>query len=163
MIFFFYFFRNFLARAEYKRNSGLLFFSLFLGLPQPPLGRTNAVINFFLFFDFFGFFFRIFLARVEYERNWGLKFLSLFLGLTQTVLDRNSAGTNFFNFLNFFLFFSEFSSLGRVWTEFGTKFVLSFSDYVVLFWLKIMPEWGFFNFFAIFFTIFFRNFLSRAK
>ena len=31
LIFFFYFFRNFLAQAEYERNSGLNFFSFFLG------------------------------------------------------------------------------------------------------------------------------------
>ena len=33
--FFFYFFRNFLARVECERNSGLKFFFLFLGLSYP--------------------------------------------------------------------------------------------------------------------------------
>ena len=74
---FFLFFWNFLARVEYERNSGLKFFSLFLGLAQSVLIRNNAGINFFNFFYFFFYFFWNFLARVECERNSWLKFISL--------------------------------------------------------------------------------------
>ena len=57
--------------------------------------------------------------------------------------------------LLFLQFFLEFSYSGQVWTEFGNKiFFLSFSAYLILFWLKIMPESG--NLFlSIFFGIFF--------
>ena len=68
----------------------------------------------------------------------------------------------FFNFLNFLLFFSEFSSTGLVWTEFRTEiFFPSFSVYLILFWLKLMPKRGFLIF-SIFY-IFFQNFLPRAE
>ena len=40
--FFAIFFRNFLPRAEDERNSGLKFFSLFLGLSRPVLAKNNA-------------------------------------------------------------------------------------------------------------------------
>ena len=56
LIFFFYFFRNFLARVEYERNSGLNLFSLFLHLSHPILAKNNAGKEFFNFFDFFIFF-----------------------------------------------------------------------------------------------------------
>ena len=42
LIFFFYFFRNFLARVEYERNSELNFFSHFLRLSHPILAKNNA-------------------------------------------------------------------------------------------------------------------------
>ena len=91
-----------------------------------------------------------------------------------------------------FLFFSEFSCLGRVWTEFGTKIFSPFLglSHLVLainnarkrfFWFfkffsefsfpgrewtefgtKIMPERGFLIFW-FFFPFLFRNFLARAK
>ena len=60
-IFFFYFFRNFLAWAEYERNSGLKFFSLFLCLSRPFLPKNNAGMRIFSFFNFFAIFLGIFL------------------------------------------------------------------------------------------------------
>ena len=48
--------------------------------------------------------------------------------------------------MNFFAIFWEFSCSGQVWTEFGTTFFfffLSFSTYLIPFWLKIMSERGF--------------------
>ena len=117
--FFFYFFRNFLTRVVYERNSGLNFFSTFLGLSHPVLAKNNARKRFFSFFEFFSFFFLNFLSRVEYDRNSGLKFFTLFLGLFQPVLDRNNAGINFFIFLYFFaIFFGIFllgSSMNGIW------------------------------------------------
>ena len=70
------------------------------------------------------------------------------------VLAKNNAGKRFFNFFNFLLFFSEFSSRGWVWTEIGTKFFfLSFSAYLLPFWLKVILERDFliFWFFLLFF------------
>ena len=97
---FYYFFRNFLRRVEYERQSGLKFFCHF---------------------------FRNFLAWVEYERNSGVKFFSLFLGLSHPVLAKNKVGKRFLNFFNSFAIFLEFSCLGRVWTEFGSKIFFSLS------------------------------------
>ena len=63
-----------------------------------------------------------------------------------------------FNFLNYFTIFLEFSSLGRVGTEFGTKFF--FSPFLNLSHpgldrnIARMMFFNFLNFFAIFFGIF---------
>ena len=62
----------------------------------------------------------------------------------------------FLIFWIFLLFFSEFSCPGRVLTKFRTKiFFVSFSAYLILFWLKIMPKevlifWIFWLFFSQF-------------
>ena len=63
--------------------------------------------------------------------------------------------------MNFFtIFHFEFSSSGWVGTEFRSKiFFLSFSAYLIPFWLKIMPEIGF----LISFYFFFWNFLARVE
>ena len=93
--FFAIFFQNFLAGVQYKRNSGLKFFSPFLVLSHPVLARNIAEKRFFDFLNFFAIFLE-FYCRVEYERNSGLKFFSLFLGLSRPVLDRNIAGKRSF-------------------------------------------------------------------
>jgi len=59
--FFCEFFRNFLAWVEYVRNSGLKFFSLFLGLSHPVLAKNNTGKWFFNFLNFFAISFGIFL------------------------------------------------------------------------------------------------------
>ena len=100
-----YFFWNFLAGVEYERNSGLKFFSLFLGLSHPVLAKNIAGKRFFKCFEFFCYFFWNFLAEVEYERNSGLKFFSPLLGLSDPVLAKNNAEKGFLNFLNFFAIF----------------------------------------------------------
>ena len=48
-----YFFKKFLARVEYERNSELKFLSLFLGLSRPLLAKNNAGKWFFNFFAVF--------------------------------------------------------------------------------------------------------------
>ena len=102
------FFRNFLSGVKYERNSGLKFFSPFLGLSHPVLAKTNAGKRFFNFLNFFAIFFN-FLARVEYERNSGLKFFSPLLAQSHPVLAKNNSGKKFFDFLNFFaIFFRNF-------------------------------------------------------
>ena len=111
-IFLIIFFRNFLSGVEYERNSGLKFFSPFLGLSDPVLDKNNAGKRFFKFFEFFCYYFRNFLPGVQYQRNSGLKLFSSFPGLSHPVLARNNVGKRFFNFFNFFTIF-----FGIFWPE----------------------------------------------
>ena len=69
--------------------------------------------------------------------------------------------SGFLIFSIFLQFFSEFSCPGGVRTEFGSKIFLSFSAYLIPFWLKISGK-RFFNFFK-FFCYFFRNFLPLVE
>ena len=62
-----YFFRYFLAPVNYERNSGLKFFSLFLGLSHPIQDKNNAVKR---FFNFFAIFFGIFLHGSSMNGIW---------------------------------------------------------------------------------------------
>ena len=96
-------------------------------------------------FIIFWIFFRNILARDKYERNSGVKFCFHFFGLSHPVWAKNNAGKRFYNFLNFFtIFFSEFSFLGRVWTEFWSEILLFFSKFSCTgrvwteFWSKIL-------------------------
>ena len=140
---FWLFFGNFLARAENERNSGLKFFSLFLGLSHPVSAKNNAGKRFFNLLNFC-YFFRNCLARVEYERNSGLKFFSRFLGLSHPVSAKTNAGMRFFCFLIFFaIIFGIFlpgSSMNGIRDQ---NFFLSFSANLIPYWLKIIPEIGF--------------------
>ena len=86
---------NFRAGVQYERNSGLNFFSPFLGLSHPILAKNNAGKR---FFEFFCYFFRNFLAWVQYQRNSGLKYFSPFLGPSHPFLLGNNAEKRFFNF-----------------------------------------------------------------
>ena len=131
----------------YGRNSGLKFFSRFLGLSPPILAKNNAGKRFFNFFDFFCYFFRNFLAQVEYEQNSGLKFFPLFLGLSHPVLARNNTRKRFFDFLNFFaIFFLNFLPRAQYERNLWLNFFLSLSAYLIPFWLKRIPERGALNF-----------------
>ena len=94
VLFYFIFFSEFLARFDYERNSGIKFFSRFLGLSHPVLAKNNAGKRFFNFFAIFS----EFSSWVEYERNSGLKFFFLFLRLSHPVLATNNVGKRFFNF-----------------------------------------------------------------
>ena len=115
-----------------------------------------------MFFEFFCYYFRNFLAGVEYERNSGPKFFSLYLGPSNPVLAKNNTGNRIFNFLNFFAVFLGIFLLGSSRNGIRDKFFfLSFSAYLIPFWLKIMPEIGFLIFW--FFLYFFRNFLVRVE
>ena len=146
-----YFFRNFLARVKYERNSGPKFFSLFLCLSHPVLAKNNAEMR---FFNFFANFFWNFVAQVEYERNSGLKFFSLILGLSHPSLYRNSVRMMFLNFL--VVFFGNGSPV-RVGTKPGTKIFFSLSRPLSthLDWNNVGIKFpNFLNFFSIFFGIF---------
>ena len=59
--FFTIFFRNFLARVEYERNSGVKFCFHFFGLSCPVWAKKNAGKRFYNFLNFFTIFFGIFL------------------------------------------------------------------------------------------------------
>ena len=102
------------------------FFFLFFGLSLLVLAKDNAGKGFFKFLNFFAFFFQNFLPRIVYERNSGLKIFFFYFSAYLTpfwlkiMLERG-----FLIFWIFLLFFSEFSSPGRVRTEFGTKFFFS--------------------------------------
>ena len=135
---------------------GVEFFSLFLCLFHPVLAKNNARSRFFNFMTFFFNFYRNFLARVEYERNSGPNFFSRFLFLSHPILAKNNARNSFFNSLNFLAIFFGISfhgsSMNRIQVE---NFFLSFSAYLIPFWLKIMSERGFLIFcFFIFFSEF---------
>ena len=107
-----FFIPNFLARVGLEQNSGVEFFSLFLGLSHHVLAKNNAInwfFNFLIFWIFLFYFFGNFLARVEYERNSVLKFFSPFRRLSHPILAKNNAGNGFFfYFFNFFYFFWNF-------------------------------------------------------
>ena len=119
------------------------FFFLFLSLSHPVLAINNAGKSFFFYnFEFFCYFFRNFLSRVKYERNSGLLF-SLSWPITSR-LARNSAEKRFFYFLNYFAIFFGILLPGLSMNGIQDKnFFLSFSAYLILFWLKIMSERGF--------------------
>ena len=59
--FFCFFFWNFFAGVEVERNSGLKFFSPFLGLSHPILAKNNDGKRFFIILNFFAIFIGIFL------------------------------------------------------------------------------------------------------
>ena len=125
---FFLFFSEFPCAGQVWTEFGtkIFFFSFSTNL-IPFWLKIMPESGFLIFCFFLAILFGIFLPRVEYERNSGLKFFSRFLFQSLPVLAKNNTGKRFFNFLLFLLFFSEFSSPGRVWTEFGTKIFFALS------------------------------------
>ena len=99
------FFRNFFARVEYERNSGVKFCFHFFGLSHPVLAKNKVGKRFSNFLNFFTIFFWNFLARVEYKRNLGVNFCFQFFSLSSPVWAKNNAGKWFYNFFNFFTIF----------------------------------------------------------
>ena len=55
------FFRNFLPRVDYERNSRVKFYFHFLSLSRPVLAKNNAGKRFYNFLNFFTIFFGILL------------------------------------------------------------------------------------------------------
>ena len=71
-------------------------------------------------------------------------FFFLFLGLYHPVSAKNTTGKRFFHFLNFFaIFFRNFLSRVEYERNSGLKYFLTFSAYLIPFWIKIMTERGF--------------------
>ena len=86
----------------------------------------------------------------------------LFLGLSHPILDKNNAGKRIFTFLiSFFIFFRIFLPKSSMNGIRELNFFLSFSAYLIPFWLKIMSARGFLIFSI--FCYFFRNFLTWDK
>ena len=125
--FFCYFFRNFLARVEYEGNSGLNFFSHFLGLSHPVLAKNNAGKRFFNFWNFFPIFFGIVLPGLSINgilgKNFFITFSVYLIPFWLTIMQ----GRGFLIFWIFSLIFSEFSCPAWVGTEFRTKIFFSLS------------------------------------
>ena len=114
LIFFFYFFRNFLARVEYERNSGVNFFFFFFFFTFSAylisFWQKIMLENGFSIFNFlFSIFFRIFFPRLRMNGIRDKFFFPLCFLLYHPVFANNNAGKRFFNFLNFFaIFFAIF-------------------------------------------------------
>ena len=123
--FFCNFFRNFLARVEYERNSGLKFCFQFFGLSHPVLAKNNGGKRFYYFLNFFTIFFGIFLPGSSMnrilEKNFVFTFSAYFILFSLKIMP----GRGFIIFWIFLLFFSKFSCPGRVWTEFWSKILFS--------------------------------------
>ena len=126
--FFCYFIQNFLPHAEYERNSRLKFFFLFFGLPHPVLAKIMPESGFLIFLNFFAILFRIFFPKPSTNgiRDWNffLCFSAYLIPFWQKIMPKRG----FLIFWIFLLFFSDFSFLGRSWTEFGTKFFFPLSQ-----------------------------------
>ena len=117
-------------------------------------------IGFIIFWFFFLFFSEFPCAGQVWTESGTKIFFFLFLGQSYPVLAKNNARKWFFNFLNFFAIFLR-NFLPRAKYERRTKiFFLSFSAYLLPFWLKIMPERDFLIFW--FFLLLFWNFLARV-
>ena len=134
-----------------------IFFLSFSASLKPFWIETMSELTFLIFWIFLLFFSEFFCPGIVWK-EFGIKFFFLFLGLSHPNLAINNFGKKFFNFLIFFLLFSEFSYPSWTWTEFETKIFLSFSNYLIMSWLKIMPERGFLGFYY-----FFRNFNARVE
>ena len=127
MKFFCYFFRNLLARVEYERNSGLKFFSRFLGLSHLVLAKNNAGMRFFNFLNFSATFFGIFLPGSSMNGIWDKNFFFSFSAYLILFWLKITLERGFLIFSIFLLFFLVFSSPGRVWTNSGQNFFFSLS------------------------------------
>ena len=104
--FFYYFFRNFLARVESERNSGLKFCFHFFGLSHPVLAKNNSRKSFYDFLNIFTIFLEFSCpGRVRTELGTKFFFFFLFFGLSHPIFGKNNAGKRFYNFLNFFYYF----------------------------------------------------------
>ena len=122
------FFPEFFSLVEYERNSGPKFQFHFLGLSHPVLVKNNAGRRFYNFFNFFTIFFRIFFPRSSMNGIRDQNFTFIFSAYLIPFWLKTMPGIGFIIFWIFLLFFSEFSFPGRVWTEFGTKISISFSQ-----------------------------------
>ena len=121
----YYFFRNFLARVEYQRNSGVKFRFHIFSLSHPVLAKNNAGKRFYNFLNFFTIFFEIFLPGSSMNGirvyNFFPSFSAYFIPFSLKIMP----GIGFTIFWIFLLFFSEFPCSGLVSTEFWSKILFS--------------------------------------
>jgi len=123
--FFASFFRNFLARVEYERNSGVKFCFHFFGLFHPVFTKNNAGNWFYNFLNFLTIFFGIFCLGSSIDGILEKNFVFTFSAYLVLFWLKIMLGRGFIYFWIFLLFFSEFFCPGRVWTKFWCK--ISFS------------------------------------
>ena len=127
--FFTIFFRIFLARVEYERNSGVKFCFHFFGLSHPIMAKNNAGKRFYNFLHFFTIFFGVFLPGSSMngilESNFVFTFSAYLIPFWLKIIP----GRDFIIIWIFLLFLFEFSCPVWVWTEFWSKILFS------LFWL----------------------------
>ena len=150
---FLYFFRNFHARVEYKRNSGLKFCFLFFGRPRPVLAKNVASKR---FYNFFTIFFGIFLLKSSMNGIRDKNFVFTFSAYLIPFWLKIMPGRGFIICWIFLLFFWNFLPRVECERHSGLNFFFSFSAYLIPFWQKIMPGRGFINFslFLLFFLEF---------
>ena len=118
------FFWNFLVWVEFERHSRVKFFSHFLDLSHPVLAKNNIGKR---YLNFFTIFFGIFLAGSSMNGIRKSNFFPSFSAYPIPFWLKIMLERGFLIFSIFLLFFSEFSCLGRVRTEFGSKIFFSFS------------------------------------
>ena len=157
MIFFCNFIWNFLARVEYKRNSGLNFFFSFSAYIIPFWLEIMAKRGFLIFWIFLQFFSELSsLGRVWPEFRTKFFFFSFSAYLIPFWV-KIMQERGFLIFLIFFFYFPRYF-LARVEYErnSGLKFFFSFSASLNPFWIEMVTElsflifWIFFFFFGIF-------------
>ena len=143
-----------LSRVETHRND---FFFLPLSRPFPTyFGLKWSYDGVSKFFEFFCYF----LFRFGMKPIGTIIFISPFIGLTQPIYGLKWSYDGVWKFFEFFCFFLEFSIPGRVEAHRNDYFYfLSFSAFLILFWLE-MKLWWCFQIFWIF-LLFFWNFLFR--
>ena len=95
-------FSEFSCRVEYKRNSGLKFFSRFLGPPHPVLAKNYVGKGFFNFLNFFSIFFRIFLPGPSMNGIRDYNFFPSFLACLVKFWEKRMQGRGFIIFRIFF-------------------------------------------------------------
>ena len=134
---------------------------IFFSLSRPitsRLARNNAEKRFFDFLNYFAIFFGIFLPRSVMN---GIRDEIVFVSFLDYLIPFGleiMPEIGFLIFWIFLLFFSEFSSTGRVWTEFEPKLFCRFLGLSYPVWAKNNAGtrvFNFLNFFAILFRIFF--------
>ena len=139
-----------LGRVWTEFGSKIFFFS-FSAYLIPFWQKIMSERGFFLIFSIFLLFFSEFSCPVRVRMEFETKIFSLLLGLSHPVLAKNNAGKRVFNFFNFFaIFFGIFLPRPSMNGNRGKKIFLSFSAYLLPFWLNIIPERGFLIFLLFF-------------
>ena len=119
------FFRIFLARVEYERNSVVKFCFHFFDLSHPVLAKNNTGKRFYNFLNFFTIFFGIFFPGSSMNGILEWNFVFTFSAYLIPFWLKIMLGWGFIIFWFFLQFFSDFSCPGRVWMEFCSEILIS--------------------------------------
>ena len=156
-IIFLLFFRNFLSRVEYERNSRIKFCFHFFGLSRPVWAKNYAGKRFYNFLNFLAIFFGIFLPGSSMNGILEWNFVFPFSANLIPFWHKIIPGRGFIIFWIFLLFFRNFLSRVEYERNSVVKFFFHFFDlsHPVLAknntWKRF---YNFLNFFTIFFGIF---------